>query len=282
MLKQVMLIASLFLFVGQVKSEDTDQEVQLICPDGWVAYELYYYRCSYGSSGRTENCSTCLTCVINSRFSHFFTTVELCVVFRPDITRFNKYYNMQPVHCGEKICNELYYDPFYGMALTLNGQRITSKKALTSQTIYHETQNNTIKSVELICPRSSSFKSLYKRNIIYIDEFNNTHQVKSLCAFCDHNSATGTSGKPLRITMCSPRFYPEENKIYYNAYKNLTECQDTNTTRCPSDTIPPIQKGLHCGSKFTGIRNGELVNISNYIPCTNGKTDTNLVKLTKS
>jgi hypothetical protein len=168
------------------------------------------------------------------------------------------------------------------MALTLSNQRVTSKKVLPCQTIHPEVQNNTLQSVDLICPRSSSFKSLFQRNITYTNYFNQTQHVNSSCAFCDHNSATGTSGKPLMITMCSPHFYPEENKTNFYAYKNLTECQNTNTAGCPPDTIPPIQTGLHCGSKFTASKYGEQVNISNYIPCSNRKADTNLVMLTKS
>jgi hypothetical protein len=267
-----MLIAYLFLFVGQVKSEDTDEEVQVICPDGWVAYRLHFYACHlYGNSNWIENCSTCLTCQRNSMLYHKFNIVEFCVVFRPDITRF-KYY-IQPVQCNENICKILYYHLFCGMELTLSNHRITSQKVLFCQNIHPETQNNTLKSVDLICPRSSSFESLFERNSTY-------YNIHSFCVLCHHNSAIGTSGKPLIITMCSPHYYPEENKIFSNAYKNLRYCQNTETTRCPPDTIPPIQKGLHCGSKFTASKYGDQVNISNYIPCDNGKSDPNLVKLT--
>jgi hypothetical protein len=278
MLKQVMLMATLLLFVCQVKSEDTDEEIQLICPDGWIAFELNYYNLIYlpvhANQWQTiKNISTCLKCKRNTILEHSFSLVELCFWFWPKITTSN--YFLQPEKCNENICNELYYDPFCGMALTLSNQRVTSKKVLPCQSINPVVQNNTLQSVDLICPLSSSFESLFERQITY-------YNINSFCVLCNYNSATGTSGKPLMITMCSPHFHLEEKKIFLFIYKNLTECQNTNTTICPLDTIPPIQKGLHCGSKFTASRDSDQVNISNYIHCTNGKTEKNLVIIIKS
>jgi hypothetical protein len=270
MLKQVMLIAALLVFVCELKSEGIDQEVQLICPDGWIAYQLHYYKCSYGSSDWTENCYTCLTCRRYSTLYHPFSFVELCVVFQPAYTT-SKNYKFQTKICTDKFCNEFYYQPFCGLTLTMQNRTVTSKKVLPFQNLYPEAQNNTIKSVDFICPRSSSFKFLFERKI------NLTRTFSILCVLCNQNSEDNLSQEQMLITMCSQHFYTKENETHWFENKILSECQDKDKSKCAPDTIPPILKGLHCGSKFTALKYGHQVNISNYIPCTNGKTDTTLV-----
>ncbi len=269
-----MLIAALLLCVGQVKSEGRGQEVELICPDGWVAYQLNYYKYTYRS-----NCSTCLTCQRNSVLHHRFNIVELCVVFQPEYTAY-RYHNLQPEICTENNCTELHYQPSCGMALTISNHIITSKKVLPCQTIHPEAQNDTLNSVDLICPRTSSFKSLFEKGIFHYYQGKKWTYVNSFCVLCDINITDNFYGK--QITICSPHFYPKENIFYQFEYKILSECQDKDTSKCAPHTILPIQKGLDCGSKFTASRNGDQVNISNYIPCTYGKTDTKPVMVPKS
>jgi hypothetical protein len=161
------------------------------------------------------------------------------------------------------------------MALALSSQRITSKRFLPCQNIHPEAQNNTLISVDLICPRSSSLESLVKRKM------NQNPGLISFCLLCNHNSKIKISGKPPMITMCSPHFYLGENTYHSFTYSNLTECQNTHTQRCDIETIPPIHRGVHCGSRFTVLRYGEKVKITNHIPCNTGRTDTKMVILTK-
>ncbi len=270
-----MLIAA--LIVHQLKSEETDQEVELICPDGWIAYQVHYYACAYlppypNQLVPIKNCSTCLTCKRNSIIYHYFGTVELCVLYRPEIMT-SKTYQLWPHKC---ICHELYFQPFCGMSLTVSNEIITSETFLPCENNNHEIQDNS-QSIELVCPKSSSFKTLFERNAAYFNQNQQQINARSFCLTCDHNSATGIHGKELKITMCSPHFYPDENKIYQVTTKNLPECHQQDTSICEPDTIPQIQKGLHCGSKFTWSRSQNSVNISNYILCNNAKTNTQVM-----
>jgi hypothetical protein len=275
MLKQVILVVAFLVLGCQVKSEDTDQEVQLICPDGWVAHQLHFFNCTNGKTGWIKNCSTCLTCQRNSVLYHPFRNVDFCVVLQPDVITPSNYY-VQLEKCTDNICNELYYQPFCGMALTMSNHRITSKKVLRCQNIQPVTQNNTLESVDLICPTSSSFKSLVERKIL-LHQNNNWTNIISYCIACNHNAENDLSRNQM-ITMCSPHFYPKGKNIYQVENKEISECQDTDTSKCAPDTIPPIQKGLHCGSKFTASRYQNSINISKYIPCDHGRNDQTKVK----
>ncbi len=277
-----MILVVAFLVLGcQVKSEETDQEVQLNCPDGWIAYQVHYYTCGYLPMPQNiwypkSNCSTCLTCKRNSILEHPFSLVELCAVFWPEIITSSNYYVL-PEKCTENICNGLYYQTFCGMSLRVSNNTITSETFLPCPNIHHEIQDNS-QSIELVCPRSFSFKTLFQRNVSNNYQSQRLTNTRSVCLTCDHNSAIGINGKKLKITMCSPHFKPDENKINQVTTKNLLECQQQDTSKCAPDTILPIQRGLHCGSKFTGSSYKNSVNISNYIPCDHGQKEQTTVK----
>jgi hypothetical protein len=273
-----MLTVALLVFVHQMKSEETDQEVQLICPDGWIAYQVHYYSCGYLPLPQNiyypkSNCSTCLTCKRNSILEHSFRLVELCAVFQPRIiTSLN--YLIQPEKCTGNICKELYHQPFCGMSLTMSNYIINSETLLPCQNDHHDIQDNS-QSIELVCSKSYSFKTLLERDSACQNQ--QPTNTRSFCLTCDHNSVNVMYGEKLKITMCSSHFYPDDKIFCRVTDKNLLECQQQDQSQCEPNTISPIQKGLHCGLKLTGSRYHNSVIISNYIPCDSEKTNTQVM-----
>ena len=78
MMKLLYLFAAIF---GQISCEDLSTKIKLICPNGWLAKDLFSY---LNKESHTQD-ATCLLCQKNSVVSLPYKFLEICVSNQTDL-----------------------------------------------------------------------------------------------------------------------------------------------------------------------------------------------------
>ena len=247
MTKLVAGLAIAVILLTQVEGGDSTLEVDLQCPEGWLATNVNYYQ---NLDGRNyKNVSTCLICRWNSVLYHPFTNIDICFSSKIyfDRDRLNESI------CNDAGCKALRGAPYCGVRLTITNHNFGSiTKSFSPCKEPKPVEHNRTKSVDLICPQNTKFISLLQKK---------TYQSNSTayCVVCGPRFNRRTREKQFNVTMCCSPFHYRSNQF--------------NVTQEEMDSTPLIKEGLHCGSKFTQSSLYGRVNVSNYVLCSDLNTN---------
>ena len=249
------VIASVLLLQTKVEGQELGPEIDLLCPEGWLASGLFHL--TENTSAGVKNVSTCLTCRSNPLVSHRFAFIDICLS-APLFNTKRGSLSLTSSQCKDKACNDLNQKPYCGVRLKTFDSKIRHEFKVCED--YGLKSNHEGQSVELICPRSFNFTSVLR--IKY------PSAMSSICILCESKSS-----KQLHITMCSSLAILGEGSFLVDFFK-MPECENrsTDNNSCRPGSVPPIGKGLNCGTKLLSSTDGRSVNVSNYIRCSDLKT----------
>ena len=252
------VIASVLLLQTKVEGQELGPEIDLLCPEGWLASGLFHL--TENTSAGVKNVSTCLTCRSNPLVSHRFAFIDICLS-APLFNTKRGSLSLTSSQCKDKACNYLNQKPFCGVLLKTFDSKIRQEFKVCED--YGLKSNHEGQSVELICPRSFSFTS-----VLRMKTQSQPSAMSSICILCESKSS-----KQLHISMCSSLTILGEGSLQVDYFK-MPECEHepTKNNGCRPGLVPPIGKGLNCGTKLLSSTDGRNVDASNYISCSDLKT----------
>ena len=230
-------------------------DLELTCPQGWVASDFVDYDCKFYYlstkevmkwSKLTENCASCLICRENSTFSKEVGIVEICFISKPSI--------------AQQINSQTKQEFTRKNAHSVVSTDILHQKISCGIMLRHNRSNPSYGSVDpkpcdrqqaggktsfLLCPNSFFLLSHFIRSYTIGDT-----EKESSCFNCQSYFLSNAS--PLRVTLCYPHV-PSNSVVYTYKNRRLSECRN-------------IQKNgtlIYCGVKFE---------THECIPCQNGNT----------
>ena len=255
MFKLATLIGTLLLTEGS----GSDLNLDLTCPQGWIASSFNSYKCSFPDqsdervwSSWKSDCFACLTCLSNSTLSLPNGVVEVCLVTQSDVsTQMETILQVQKqsLSCAlnDEFCETLDSLKFCGVSVPIVGKSSSKNKVLPCKEIQKEAPHE---SFELICPKSFVLQSIVFRSYTReISKFGHSSCIKCLPKF----EATGF------FTMILACYQPQPIPSHTTFYNNGTESpEEPDISKYSSGR--PI-----CGAKFLTADN--FIKTWDYIPC---------------
>ena len=241
------------LLWSKVECEASDLE--LVCPQGWIANDVAEYSCIFHSETGSklpgsDDCSVCLTCHWSSTPADRFGNVEVCVITGPLVAlRMNsmksvQFFSKADVH--QRLNGQLTQEQYCGIVLPIISPKPKNDRVAPKPCYFPEKDLGST-TADLICPQFFLLASYFKRT---------SNAYESWCINCQ--SYFMSNDIPVRITMCHARYdlnpvtnsYPEER---------FQDCKS-------SQNVPQDDAQIFCGIKLEADHDGQF---SSCIICQN-------------
>ena len=238
------------------KVESSAEELELMCPRGWIAFDVVKYTCGYLSISHNGwvylegDCLLCLTCQRSSGSANALEKMELCLITSP-LVAFNmdlmKPHQFQAQNWNFPEITELIQQKQLCGISALYSQKLDK---VVTKACDQQQKDKGSETTDLICPRLFFLVSRFK--------VKNADQEKSLCIHCQSYKTFNIV--PARIFMCYPSI---TRKMAINKFHPslMEDCKNTPTT---------FQVGtqIFCGMKIRPLDNE---NFSECVLCQSEK-----------
>ena len=248
------------------KVEISAQELELICPQGWIAFNVAKYSCGYLSTSQQwwtdygADCLLCLTCQRSSTSANGQEKIEQCWITLPTVAfhmDLMKPHQFQAQNWNFPEITELIQQKQLCGISALYSQKLDK---VVTKACDQQQKDKGSETTDLICPRSFFLVSRFK--------VKNADQEKSLCIHCQSYKTFNIV--PARIFMC---YTGITRKMAVNKFhpSPMEDCKNTPTT---------FQVGtqIFCGMK---IRPLDYENFSECVLCQSEKDQHGAVRSIK-
>ena len=238
------------------KVEVSIQELELICPHGWLAFDVQEYSCRYYSTSQNgwtdlkAECLLCLYCQRSSTSANGQEKMELCLITSPLVSYYldvMKPHQFLPQNRNLPEITELIKQKQLCGISALYSQKLDK---VVTKACDQQQKDKGSETTDLICPRSFFLVSRFK--------VKNADQEKSLCIHCQSYKTFNIV--PARIFLC---YTGITRKMAVNKFhpSPMEDCKNTPTT---------FQVGtqIFCGMK---IRPLDYENFSECVLCQSEK-----------
>ena len=253
------------IFFGQVACNDLPITIDLVCPDGWLANDLFWYQ----TRDSQTNTSMCLICEKNLVLSQWYKYLEICA--NSNLGNVQEF-PQKLTKNSHSEANVLNTEPFCGASFTSNkgGALVKFDKFLPCSNADH-IKTSWKQSIDLTCPKSFKLTSLIRKSYTISFQHNkNRHSGNTICLVGNPNELF--RGLKTTLTICPmSAFWWDYTDYDFNTSKAL-EFNYNNFTMCDTNTFPKIDPSQHCGARIVvPSMKTEDVKISDYILCSEDK-----------
>ena len=249
------------IFFGQVACNDLPITIDLVCPDGWLANDLFWYQ----TRDSQTNTSMCLICEKNLVLSQWYKYLEICA--NSNLGNVQEF----PQKLTKMSFNEAHVlktKPFCGASFTANkgGASVKFDKFLPCSNADH-IKTSWKQSIDLTCPKSFKLTSLIRKSYtISFQRNKNPHSGNTICLVGNPNELY--RGLKTTLTICPMSAFHRSYTDYDLTASKALQCNYNNLTMCARNTFPKIDPSQHCGARIVvPSTKTEDVKISEYIHC---------------